>query len=60
MEMKVRLGFDRRSGDERRMIYDMEYLLLKDKERRSNKERRSGIERRKDWKKERNWSSFLR
>ena len=60
MEEKVRLALDRRSGEDRRKIYNVEYTLFKDNEKRSNKERRSGVERRKDWVKVTKWSSVLR
>jgi len=60
MEERVRLAFDRRSGEDRRKIYTVEYARIEGNERRSNRERRSGIERRKDWTKVTKWSSALR
>jgi len=60
MEEKVRLAFDRRSGEDRRKIYNLEYTRFENSERRSMKERRSGIERRKDWTRVTKWSSVLK
>lgn len=60
MEEQVRLAFDRRSGEDRRKIYDLVYGRLEGIEKRSGKERRCGIERRKDWVKQTGWSSVPR
>ena len=57
MEQKIRLPFDRRSGEDRRMICRLEYFMEGGIERRSGKERRSGIERRADWVSVSEWSS---
>jgi len=59
MEEELRLAFDRRSGEDRRKIYDLAYTL-EGMERRSGKEQRFGIERRKEWVKETKWSSVVR
>jgi hypothetical protein len=58
MEEKVRFEFDRRSGIDRRNIYN--FVLVESNQRRNNKERRAGIERRKDWVKGQDWSSYRR
>ena len=60
MEERFRFPADRRSGGDRRKIYNMVYARDEGNERRSNKERRSGIEQRKDWVKDTKWSSVLR
>ena len=54
---KVRLPFDRRSGEDRRKAYKLRYFLEGGIERRSGKERRSGNERRREWVKVSKWSS---
>jgi hypothetical protein len=54
---KLRLPFDRRSGEDRRKTYMLGYFLKGGIERRSGKERRSGTERRKSWVKVSKWSS---
>ena len=53
----MRMPFDRRSGKERRQIYNRGYFRYGGDERRSGKERRCGTERRKDWVKTSKWSS---
>jgi hypothetical protein len=60
MEEKLRFPVDRRSGGDRRKIYNLVYARFEGNERRNKKEQRYGIERRKDWVKETNWSSVLR
>jgi hypothetical protein len=58
MTERLRLPFDRRSGEDRRKVYDLEYFLKGGTERRSRKERRHGNERRKDWVPISDWSSL--
>jgi hypothetical protein len=60
MTERLRLPFDRRSGLDRRKIYNLVYSQVKGTERRSGKERRSGNERRKGWFRVTKWSSVLR
>ena len=60
MTEKLRLLYDRRSGLDRRKIYNLVYSHVKGTERRSGKERRSGNERRKGWFRVTKWSSVLR
>jgi hypothetical protein len=60
MGERLRLPFDRRSGEDRRKSYDLEYFLKGGIERRGGKERRSGKERRKDWLPVSKWSSVWR
>ena len=57
MTEKLRLPFDRRSGKDRRVAYDLEYFQKGGVERRRGKERRSGNERRKGWVTVSEWSS---
>ena len=49
---------DRRSGEDRRQVYDADYFLSGGSERRSGKERRRPYERRKDCTRVSNWSSI--
>jgi hypothetical protein len=56
MEQKIRLPFDRRSGEDRRKTYRLGYFVEGGVERRSGKERRSGAERRADWVRVSEWS----
>lgn len=60
MTEKLRLPYDRRSGLDRRKIYNLAYGHVKGIERRSGKERRFGNERRKGWFRVTKWSSVLR
>ena len=57
MTEKLRLPFDRRSGEDRRKAYKLGYFSEASVERRSGKERRSGNERRKGWVMVSEWSS---
>jgi hypothetical protein len=58
LEMR-RLFIDRRSGEDRRKVYDLDYFLNGGIERRSWKERRSQVERRGDWLRVDEWVSVL-
>jgi hypothetical protein len=58
LEMR-RSHIDRRSGKDRRRVYNLDYLSGGGLERRSWKERRSHTERRKDWLRVEEWSSVL-
>ena len=49
---------DRRSGDDRRQIYDADYFQNGGSERRGGKERRQDDERRKDCVRISKWSSI--
>ena len=49
---------DRRSGEDRRQVYDADYFQNGGKERRSGKERRRQYERRKDCIRVSEWSSI--
>jgi hypothetical protein len=49
---------DRRSGEDRRQVYDADYFQNGGKERRSGKERRRHYERRKDSIRVSKWSSI--
>ena len=49
---------DRRSGEDRRGIYDADYFQKGGKERRSGKERRKQYERRKNFIRVSKWSSI--
>ena len=60
MAERLRLLYDRRSGLDRRTIYNLVYSHVEGTERRSGKERRSGNERRKNWFRVTKWSSVLR
>jgi hypothetical protein len=48
---------DRRSGEDRRQVYDADYFQNNGLERRSGKERRQPHERRKDYIRVSEWSS---
>jgi hypothetical protein len=54
---KLRLPFDRRSGEDRRKTYKLGYFAEGGIERRSGNERRSGKERRRGWVMISEWSS---
>ena len=49
---------DRRSGEDRRLIYDADYFQNGGNERRSGKERRGQYERRKNFIRVSEWSSI--
>ena len=49
---------DRRSGEDRRQVYDADYFQNGGLERRSGKERRQHYERRKDCTRVSEWSSI--
>ena len=49
---------DRRSGEDRRQVYDADYFQNGGLERRSGKERRQDYERRKDSTRVSEWSSI--
>ena len=55
---KRRCNQDRRSGSDRRKVYDLDYFMNGGVERRAFKERRSGSERRAQWKMISEWSSI--
>ena len=57
MERKYRSGIDRRSGDDRRTAYDMNYFLRGGRERRQWVDRRWRKEMRKGWIRIGKWSS---
>ena len=57
MAKRIRFPFDRRSGVDRRRIFNRGYFRLGGDERRIGGERRSGKERRKDWFRVTKWSS---
>ena len=56
---KKRTDIDRRSGQERRRVYDIDYFSNGGINRRSGKERRSPVERRRDWVRVSEWSSVF-
>jgi hypothetical protein len=58
MDQKIRLPFDRRSGEDRRRTYRLGYFSEGGIERRTGKERRSGIDRRADWVSVSEWSGI--
>jgi len=49
MTTKLRFPYDRRSGEDRRRSYSLEYFLEGGKDRRRRKDRRRTDERRTDW-----------
>ena len=53
-------SFDRRSGEDRRRVYDLNYFLNGGAERRNGSERRTQIERRVDWMRVSKWFSVFR
>lgn len=57
MDEKDRTGMDRRSGEDRRDAYDLDYFLQGGKERRHWVERRWRKEMRKGWIRINKWSS---
>jgi hypothetical protein len=57
-EARVRDPYvDRRSGEDRRQVYDSDYFEIGGLERRGGKERRQNSERRKDYTRVSKWSS---
>jgi len=57
MLMMIRSDMDRRSGQDRRRAYDLDYFSNGGVERRNWKEQRSNVERRVDWTRVSKWSS---
>ena len=57
MLMVMRSDMDRRSGEDRRRAYDLDYFSNGGVERRNWKEQRSNVERRVDWTRVSKWSS---
>ena len=57
MSVVMRSGLDRRSGEDRRRVYDLEYFGNGGVERRSWKEQRSHVERRVGWTRVSEWCS---
>jgi len=53
----IRSDMDRRSGEDRRRAYDLDYFSNGGVERRNWKEQRSNVERRVDWTRVSKWSS---
>jgi len=53
-------SFDRRSGEDRRRVYNLDYFLNGGVERRSGSERRAQIERRLNWMRVSRWLSVFR
>jgi hypothetical protein len=60
MTTKLRFSYDRRSGEDRRRSYSLEYFLEGGKDRRRRKDRRRTEERRTDWVRVSDWGSVLR
>jgi len=56
---KKRSLFDRRSGDDNRKLYNLDYFIDGGKERRKGKERRRSGERRSGWARVYNWCSVF-
>ena len=52
-----RAPIDRRSGEDRRVVYNLDYFLNGGIERRKEKERRTKVERRSGWVRVSKWSS---
>jgi len=57
MLMVMRSDMDRRSGEDRRRAYDLDYFSNGGVERRNWKEQRSNVERRVGWTRVSKWSS---
>jgi len=55
--MVMRSDMDRRSGEDRRREYDLDYFSTGGVERRNWKEKRSNVERRVGWTRVSKWSS---
>jgi len=58
MLMVMRSDMDRRSGEDRRREYDLDYFSNGGVERRNWKEQRSNVERRVAWTRVSKWSSM--
>ena len=56
--MVMRSDMDRRSGEDRRREYDLDYFSTGGVERRTLKEQRSNVERRVGWTRVSKWSSM--
>jgi len=56
---KRRSLFDRRSGDDKRKLYNLDYFFDGGRERRKGKERRQSDERRIGWARVYNWCSVF-
>jgi hypothetical protein len=56
---KRRSLFDRRSGDDNRKLYNLDYFMDGGNERRKGKERRKSAERRNGWARVYNWCSVF-
>ena len=59
MSDKERSGIDRRSGADRRIVFNVDYWLTGGVERRRWKERRSEFERRAEWVRVSQWCSVF-
>ena len=57
MTTKIRFPHDRRSGEDRRTAYSLDYFVEGGKEQRRGKDRRLTDERRADWVRITDWSS---
>jgi hypothetical protein len=51
--------FDRRSGEDRRIAYSLDYFINGGEERRRRSERRSPRERRREWRRVGQWYSIF-
>lgn len=60
LKIGKRSGFDRRSTDNRRRVFDKSYFATEGVERRDKKERRQSPERRTGWVRVSNWKSILK
>jgi hypothetical protein len=60
MTTTIRFPYDRRSGEDRRKIYKLNYFLEGGKERRRDNDRRLTDERRADWVRVSDWVSVWR
>ena len=58
MGKKKRSGMDRRSGEERREVYDLDYFLEGGSERRQFVDRRGDEELREGWVRVNKWASM--
>ena len=57
MSVMMRSELDRRSGEDRRRVYDLEYFTNGGIERRTWKEQRAQVERRVGWTRVSEWCS---
>ena len=57
MSVMMRSDLDRRSGEDRRRVYDLEYFTNGGIERRTWKEQRAQVERRVGWTRVSEWCS---